>query len=200
MDPIIGTIMMIAFGWAPRGWMLCNGQLLSIQQNTALFSLLGTAYGGDGVNTFALPDLRGCAPVGMGNGPSLTPIALGQRGGVESVTMTSAQMPAHVHAVVGTATGMNASVAIPATTAGATMTTPSNLSIFATGSDADGNAVHVYTDAASNETLLPFNAPVTGNLNLSSQPAGGNQPVQVRNPYVGCNFIIATEGIYPSRP
>lgn len=200
MDPIIGTIMMVAFGWAPRGWLECNGQLLSIQQNTALFSLLGTVYGGDGINTFALPDLRGCAPVGMGNGPGLTPIALGQRGGVESVTMTAAQMPLHTHAVVGSAAGMNAAVAIPVATSGATMTTPSNLSIFASGSSESGDPVHIYTGADANETLKPFNAPVTGNLNLSTQPAGGDQPVQVRNPYLGCNFIIATEGIYPSRP
>lgn len=136
----------------------------------------------------------------MGNGPGLTPIALGQRGGVESVTMTAAQMPLHTHAVVGTATGINAAMAIPVTTGAATMNTPSKLNIFASDSDQDGGAVHVYTDAAPNETLLPFNAPVTGNLNLSTQPAGGNQPVQVRNPYLGCNFIIATEGIYPSRP
>lgn len=97
VDPYIGEIMTIGFNFAPRGWALCDGQLLPISQNTALFSLLGTTFGGDGRTTFALPDTRGRAGVGVGNGPGLPDTAWGQRGGSTSFTITTAQMPSHSH-------------------------------------------------------------------------------------------------------
>jgi len=99
MEPFIGSILIFGGNFAPRGWALCDGQLLSIPQNTALFSIIGTTYGGDGVSTFGLPDLRGRAPIHMGTGPGLTHRSLGSRGGEQSVTLTTAQMPAHNHPV-----------------------------------------------------------------------------------------------------
>ena len=99
MDPFIGQIILVPYNFAPQGWALCNGQLLSIAQNTALFSLLGTTYGGDGVTTFALPDLRGRVPVSSGQAPGLSNYFLGQAAGTETVTLNSNQMPAHSHAV-----------------------------------------------------------------------------------------------------
>jgi microcystin-dependent protein len=98
-EPFIGEIRIFGFNFAPRGWAFCAGQLLAISQNTALFSLLGTTYGGDGQTTFALPDLRGRTPVHLGAGPGLSNITLGEKGGAENVTMTVANMPAHTHTV-----------------------------------------------------------------------------------------------------
>src|SRR5438105_10342167 len=96
-EPFLGQIMLFGGNFAPRGWAFCNGQIMSIAQNTALFSLLGTTYGGDGITTFALPDLRGRAPVGQGQGPGLSNITLGEASGTESITLTIANMPGHNH-------------------------------------------------------------------------------------------------------
>lgn len=99
MEPFIGQLMCVGFNYAPKGWALCEGQLLSIASNPALFSLLGTTYGGDGVSTFALPDLRGRMPLGFGQGPGLQNYVQGQNAGSETVTLTESQMPAHSHTV-----------------------------------------------------------------------------------------------------
>jgi len=101
MEPLIGQIIMFTGNFAPRGWALCDGQLLPIAQNAALFSILGTTYGGDGVQTFALPDLRGRLAMHAGRGPGLSPRTLGQKGGEETVTLTTAQMPSHGHTMNG---------------------------------------------------------------------------------------------------
>ncbi|MDQ6777385.1 MAG: tail fiber protein, partial [Actinomycetota bacterium] len=98
-EPFLGEVRTFGFNFAPRGWAFCNGQLLPISQNTALFSLLGTQYGGDGIQTFALPDLRGRVGIHQGSGPGLSPYAIGQTGGTETVTLTSNEMPAHNHSV-----------------------------------------------------------------------------------------------------
>lgn len=111
MDPFIGEIRCFSFGWAPTGWMLCNGQLLPISQYTALFSLVGTTYGGDGRQTFALPDLRGRVPLTFGQGPGPSPYELGQAGGAEQVTLTPDQLPAHNHTVAASATATSKSPA-----------------------------------------------------------------------------------------
>jgi microcystin-dependent protein len=105
MEPFIGQIQLFGFGWAPQGWATCDGQLLSISSNTALFSLLGTTYGGDGTTTFALPDLRGRVPMHQGQGPGLSSYDLGEVLGVESVTLNSQQMPQHNHGMQGSASG-----------------------------------------------------------------------------------------------
>lgn len=125
MEPFIGTIMLFGFNFAPRGWAICNGQLQSIAQNTALFALLGTTYGGDGRTTFGLPDLRGRVPLGHGQGPGLPHYTLGEMGGVADVTLTHSQMPPHTHTV-------NATNSATSKTPGA------NLPAFSTGGAAYG--------------------------------------------------------------
>ena len=173
LDPFIGEIALVPYNFPPRGWAFCDGQIMSIAQNTALFSLLGTTYGGNGQTTFALPDLRGRVPmhVGGGQGPGLSPYSLGQMGGVEAVTLLTTQMPAHGHAV-------NAS------SANGTSDDPSNAIM---GKNASG--VPQYSAAAPNAVMAA----------AAIAPAGGNQPHENRPPYTGLNYIIALEGIFPSR-
>ncbi len=170
MEPYIGQIQAFGFNFAPQGWAQCNGQLLSIMDNQALFSLLGTTYGGDGQTTFALPDLRGRSIVHAGQGPGLSPIQLGQSGGQETVTLTINQLPSHNHP---------ASVAVN------------------TGNGEESSSTSFLSSHAS-----AFNeAPTAGAVlaGVTSVPAGGGQPFSNRNPYLGINFCIALEGIYPSR-
>ncbi|WP_185267177.1 phage tail protein [Halopseudomonas xiamenensis] len=186
MEPFLGEIKMVGFNFAPRGYAMCQGQLMSISQNTALFSLLGTTYGGNGQTTFALPDYRGRGPVGMGQGPGLGMISQGEMAGTESVTLTTSQLPPHAP----TAT---ASIAIPAVTTSTNVAAaPANnthLGPIAAG----GRPGTLYSTDAADTTLAPFNASVT------VSPVGGGLPVGLRNPYLGTNFIIATQGIFPSR-
>jgi microcystin-dependent protein len=189
MDPFTGEIKMVGFNFAPQGYALCQGQVMPISQNAALFALLGTTFGGDGVQTYGLPDFRGRVPIGMGNGPSLTPVAQGEKSGAESVTLSQTQMPQHTHA--GTA-----SVAIPAATTQGTANAPTTSSFLAGTTDlsgAGGFDVGLYATGTPTTTLQPFNAAVTNNI------AGGSLPVPIRNPYLGTNFIIALNGVFPSR-
>ncbi len=186
MDPFLGEIKMVGFNFAPKGYALCNGAIMSIQQNSALFALLGTTFGGDGINTFGLPDYRGRGPVGMGQGQGLSaPILQGERAGFESVTLTQGNLPTHTHAA--TTAGLSASPA--ATTAGGGPS-PTG-AIFASPAAGDSFAL----PAAGDVTMAAI--PVTGTVTIL--PAGSSQPVGVRNPYLGTNFVIATEGVYPSR-
>ncbi|MCA9638552.1 MAG: phage tail protein [Myxococcales bacterium] len=164
MEPFLGQIMMFAGNFAPRGWALCDGQLLPISQNQALFSILGTTYGGDGRTTFALPDLRGRAPIHAGHGPGLSDYRLGQKGGAESVTLTVNQMPSHNHTLA-----MNGEGA-------------------ATKQAGYLAASEIYGETA--DKSAPANT-------ISN--AGGNQPVSNIQPYVVVNYIIALQGIFPSR-
>lgn len=162
---------MFAGNFAPRNWALCNGQILPISQNTALFSILGTTYGGNGQTTFALPDLRSRVPVHPGQGLGLSPYTLGQQGGTETVTLLSNQMPAHTHLL-----------ACNGSSAGATSAT-NNFS----GSLARG-ATGTYA-ATSDNTMNPAAIGV----------AGGSQPHENLQPFLAVNFIIATSGLFPSR-
>ena len=163
MAPFIGEIRMFGGTFAPLGWADCNGQLLSIGQNTALFSLIGTTYGGDGQETFALPDLRGRIPIHQGNGHILAETA-----GVESVTLTVGQMPAHGHPLVA-ATGL----AADANPGGTTL--------------AETRASDLYFDASPNQALAPS----------ALIPQGGSQPHENFMPYLCVNFIISLFGIFP---
>jgi len=163
---------MAGFNFAPRGWALCNGQIMSIAQNTALFSLLGTTYGGNGTVTFALPNLQGRVPMHWGNGPGLTPRVIGESSGSESVTLISTQMPQHTHLVSGTA---------------AVGTQLSPASGFLAGQARGGAAI--YGAATDGSTL---NA-------QSISVAGGNQPHENMQPFLAVTFIIALVGIFPSR-
>jgi microcystin-dependent protein len=173
MEAFIGTILMFAGNFAPRSWALCNGQLMSISQNTALFSILGTTYGGDGVTTFALPDLRGRAPIGMGQGPGLTNRVEGEKGGSESVTLTVSNLPAHNHLINVKSDGGNSN-------------SPANNFVAGDNDPAATPFAAGKTDA----TLDPSAASMTG----------GSQPVSIESPFLVINYIICTEGIYPSRP
>jgi microcystin-dependent protein len=172
-EPFIGQIMQFGGNFAPRGWALCNGQLQSIAQNSALFSILGTTYGGDGITTFALPDLRGRLPMHPGNGPGLTPRQLGEASGTETVTLTTSQMPAHTHAVACVSNTLSTQ-ARP----GGNLPGPEN------APNAD-----VWSNSPADSTMSP----------AMIVPTGGSQPVSVMPPYLCVNFIIALEGIYPSR-
>ena len=169
-EPFVGQIAIVAFNFAPVGWAMCEGQILSIESNTALFSLIGTYYGGDGVRSFGLPDLRGRMPIGQGEGPGLSPISIGQVGGTENVTLTVSQLPAHTHPLI--ASTLEAAVVSPM------------------GSVLGSKArVPLYSGASSLTTMSPE----------SIGPTGGNQPVGIRNPYLGMTYIIALQGVYPSR-
>lgn len=168
-EPFVGEIRIFAGNFAPRGWALCDGQLLAVSSNDALFSLLGTIYGGDGRTTFALPDLRGRVPVHLGSGPGLTPRPIGSRGGAEQVTLNAVQT-AHGHAMVASANAADVSQAggsVPANTGGP-------------------NSYH--------DTQTPATA--TG---MTTGAAGGGSAHTNLMPYQCVNFIIALVGIYPSR-
>jgi microcystin-dependent protein len=144
-NPFLGEIRVVGFAFAPKGWALCNGQILSIQQNAALFSLLGTTYGGNGVTTFALPNLQGAVPIGMGQGPGLTNRALGEVGGSNSVTLTSSQIPMHVHTargVTAAATTSNPSGALLAQGDLANFGSSGAVTQFGTLASAGGNQAH----------------------------------------------------------
>jgi microcystin-dependent protein len=190
-EPFVGEIRMAGFDFAPRGWAFCAGQLLAISQYSALFSLLGTKYGGDGRTTFGLPDYRSRSPVGMGHGPGLSLITQGEKGGAEHVTVLQTNMPAHTHST----TQLSAAVAIPAVTSSTNVSgTPSVSSILGPVT-ASGRAAELYSTDAADVTLKPFDAHVTGHTDMS----GGGLPIDIRNPFLGTNFIIALQGLFPSR-
>ncbi len=176
-EPFIGEIRIFSGNFAPLGWALCQGQLLPISQNTALFSIVGTMYGGDGVRTFALPDLRGRAVLGVGQGPGLSPYTQGQIGGVENQTLTTQQMPAHSHAVNATETQSTTDPkgAVPAKPVAIS---PGEKIPTIYGATPDGNTT--------------MNAAMIGNT-------GGNQAFSVIQTYLVINYIIALQGIFPSR-
>jgi microcystin-dependent protein len=179
-EPFIGEIKIFGFNFAPRSYATCQGQILSIAQNTALFSLLGTMYGGNGQTTFALPDLQGRMPIGQGQGPGLPSYTMGEVGGATTATLTTNNMPMHNHA----ATGIN--VRIPVTAA-----------------SEDSAATNNYIGNAVNDTFGPAPSPtnslgapvVTG----ATAMAGGSQPFPILNPYLTINYSIALQGIFPSR-
>lgn len=172
MEPFIGEIKLFAGNFAPRGWAFCDGQLLPINQNQALFSILGTIYGGDGRVTFALPDLRGRVSVHPGNGPGLSPYQLGERGGAENVTLTVQQMPVHSHSL--NANKQNGDTSDP----------PGASLADTKGSDKDY--------MKSGEVDVAMSAQSIGS-------AGGGQSHENRQPFLAVNYIIALQGIYPSR-
>jgi microcystin-dependent protein len=173
-EPYLGTIAIFAGNFAPLGYALCQGQLLPITQNAALFSILGVTYGGDGQNTFALPDLRGRAPLGAGQGVGLSSIDLGEPGGAENAPILINNMPNHTHPLA--ASSQPGGQATP-----------------------QGNFCAVPVDSTGNPGTA-FNS--TANTQMAATsigPMGGSQPVSIRNPYLGINYIIAIQGMFPSR-
>lgn len=206
-SPFLGQIQAFGFNFAPRGWSFCQGQLMSISQNTALFSLLGTAYGGNGVQTFGLPDLRGRTLIGQGNGPGLSPYVLGQIGGAENVNILISNMPAHTHVATFTPSGGGGITAsFNASTQNATQSTPgaSGATTLAVPGTSDGRSftptLGYVADAAPSVALTGLTVTGSGGGGtVANQPTGGNQPISVLSPYLAINYSIALQGIFPSR-
>lgn len=190
----VGEIKLLGFGWAPRGFMLCAGQTLAINAQTALFSLLSTAYGGDGVSTFKLPDLRSRAAFGQGQGLGLSNYQLGQTGGVEHTTLSIANMPVHNHLLTGQIT---ATPTVAVTSVVADQANPTG-NVLAKGRDATTGAImQNYSDTAATGTLGGVSCTVSNTLAVGT--SGGSTPFSVLNPSLAINYVIAIEGIYPSR-
>jgi microcystin-dependent protein len=190
MEAFISTILIWPPNFAPNGWALCAGQLLSISQNTALFSLLGTTYGGDGIRTFGLPNLQSRIPIGAGQGPGLSLYNIGDTGGVESVTLAINTIPQHTH----TAT-QSLSVSLPAVTTSGTTNQPSPSVVPAAPTDASRNPVNIYSNATPNQKLGQPSISGTISIGLT----GNGVPHENRQPYLAVNYIIALQGIFPSR-
>jgi microcystin-dependent protein len=169
-EPFVGEIRILGCNFAPKGWAFCNGQIMPISQNTALFSLLGTYYGGDGKSTFALPNLQGSAPMHQGQGPGLSDRVIGETGGEEAVTLINSEMPSHSHPLKGV-NGV------------ANQVSPAN-NTWA------GAAQRPYLTTQNGSFLNPFALSVSG----------GSQPHNNMPPYLTLNFCIALQGVYPARP
>jgi microcystin-dependent protein len=182
MEEFIGVVKLFGFNFAPRGWQLCQGQLLSIAQNTALFSLLGTTYGGDGVTTFAIPDLQGRLAVGQGQLSGGSAYTLGEAAGTESTTLLTAQMPVHTHTATTTAV-------LTAEDKQADAQNPNNKCL------ASGTQIYATPDAGANRNMDPSCTTVTTTV----AAAGGSLPLSILQPLLVTNYSIGTEGLFPPR-
>jgi len=170
-DPFVAEIRIFPFNFAPKGWAFCDGQLLPISQNTALFSLLGVTYGGDGKSTFALPDLQGNAPMHPNQGPGLSDHILGEEGGSETVTLLESEIPAHVHTMMAsTQLGLE--------------NNPTNQNVAA------GDGINLFAGANNLAVMSPS----------FLSPSGGSQPHNNMMPYLTLSFCIALQGVFPPRP
>lgn len=172
-NPFLAEIRIFTAGFAPKGWAQCDGQLMPISQNTALFSLLGTTYGGNGTSNFALPNLQGCAPMQAGQGPGLSLRDLGETAGEQTVTLLQTEMPAHSHSALA-ASGSNDGLAAN--------------NAWGAGSKSSGGTAY----APGNAAQVPMN---TSALSI----AGGDQPHNNMQPFLGLMFIIALQGVFPAR-
>jgi len=179
MDPFLGQINLFGCNFAPRGWSMCQGQVMSIAQNTALFSLLGTNFGGNGTTTFLLPDLQGRAPIGFGQGPGLSNYTIGERSGAESAPVAAVSYPAHSHTLFAAAG--------PGTT-----NAPSSMIEAEGQTGGRGGTINLALYSASGTPTSLAAAALTA-------ATGGNQPHNNIQPYLALNFCIALQGIFPSR-
>ncbi|MCA1199408.1 tail fiber protein [Sphingomonas sp. R647] len=193
--PFIATIMTVPYNFPPRNWAFCAGQIQAIAQNTALFSLIGTTYGGNGQTTFALPDLQGRTAIGQGSGPGLSTYSMGEVAGTENVTLASTQMPMHAHSMAG-ATGTLSAVNLKATEQ-----SPQAGAYLARGVDTAPSPDMIprfYVPAATGDPATKV--PLAGvNVAGNTQIAGGSQPHSTMQPYLVMSPVIALFGIFPSR-
>ena len=186
MDEYLGTIKLFGFNFAPRGWISCQGQLLSIAQNSALFSLLGTTYGGNGTTTFGLPNLAGRLAVGQGQLTGGAVYSMGEISGSESMTLLSTQLPAHVHAATAVTTAI-----LSAESTQATAQNPNGKCL------ASGTTIYADEDPAQNRQMSP--TCITASTAVTVAPAGGSQPFSILQPFLVMNYCICTSGIFPPR-
>jgi len=211
MDPFLAQITMFGGNFAPRGWAYCDGQLIAISQNSALFSLLGTTYGGDGRTTFALPDLRGRVPIHAGTGPGLSTYRLGARGGTETVTLNTLQIPSHSHAASFTPTGGGgggaATATVKAVTGANNQTDDPTGNFWAQSPTAGAGQADAYADgtsgtevemAAGAVTVTGGGGGITGG-SVAIGNTGGSQWHTNVQPFLVIHYIIALVGTYPSR-
>jgi len=195
MEAYLGYVMFTAGSYAPAGWSLCQGQLLPLTQNAALYSLLGVTFGGNGSSDFALPNLGGRTPVGTGQAPGVGHnYAPGEQGGIEQTTLTPNQMPMHVHAIPAQ-TGM---AAVTDNTANDTLSEPSAGARLGIGFDSTGGstAPAIYVPAGSGTNTVNL---AGGSAAGTTAPAGGNQPLSIMQPYLAMNAVICIAGLYPPR-
>lgn len=179
VDPYLATVTIFAGNFAPLYWAFCNGALLSIAQNEALFALIGTTYGGDGINTFALPDLRGRSAIGTGQGPGQPNYVLGQRAGTENTTLLTTNLPMHNHTITSI-TG--------------------NLGAFNDSGDQSSPQNNIPSDVTNRYTSSGADGKMAASVNQGVTPiAGSSFPVSNLSPYLAMNYIICVEGIFPSR-
>lgn len=232
-DPFIGEIRMLASNFAPRGFLMCTGQLLPVNQNQAMFALLGTAYGGNGVSNFGLPDFQGRSPMGWGQGAGLQNYPIGLAGGSETLVQTNANMPAHVHNLVATGntslsgtSNLSGANTLPGTNtnqvvnAAGTSTTPIAGGCLGVANDGSGTSFFLYHSGKDNSgnplprvNLATSPVSVAGTVTVSGTttvsgpvalPAttavsGSNMPINLHSPFLAVSFVIATQGIYPTR-
>ena len=200
MDPFIGQIILWPMNWAPQDWALCNGQLLNVAQNQALFSLLGTTYGGDGRTTFGLPNLQGRFPLGYGVANGVT-YQLGQTGGNAAVTLTPANLPAHTHPATFTPGSSAVTVQVSTnTTNGALAPSATNNYLGGTGPTSGPGQAAVWTNALTAPVPLGGVAGnISGTVTVNPSPAP-TAAVPTLPPYQVLNYIIAVQGVYPQRP
>lgn len=175
-EPYLGNVSIFAGNFAPRGWALCNGQLMSISQNSALFAILGTTFGGDGQTTFGLPDLRSRIAIH----PDNNTYNLGQAAGTENIIISTTQMPPHTHALVSIGGSMAASTATG-------------------GTDSPANAFPAKSASDLYNTSVDSGGMAVSNVSAASPNAGASGPVPILSPYLAMNYVIATEGLFPSR-
>jgi microcystin-dependent protein len=227
MDAFMGTILAVGFNYPPRGWLFCNGQTVPISQNSAMFALLGTMYGGDGQTTFGIPDLRGRVVVGsQAQGPGLSNVQQGEKAGTNNTTvisngtatiaLTQSNLPAHTHAATLSLTGLSATTDIKvgtATSGGAAVATANSTLTSTPNSPPSSISAAIYLPSGTAQTnpvsLGGVTTTVTGSGTVSNANTGSGTPLTVpvtttstisnMQPYLGLNYIIAMEGIFPSR-
>lgn len=194
MEVFMGTVQSFAFNFAPNGWALCNGQTLGISQYQALFSLLGTYYGGNGTTNFMLPNLQGRLPMAQGNGLGLTPRVIGESSGTETVTATITNLPNHTHALSGLTATTTLQLASPASNP---VTNPTATNSYIGASGGGPGSASIYSDAqgAAAVPLKGVATTVTGEISS----AGNGLPMETMNPFLVLNFSIALNGLFPSR-